>query len=52
MRTFLYILAICLAVLLLFVTVDRLERDRPLAVLLMILILGIVAVAILIKVIP
>jgi hypothetical protein len=34
------------------VTVDRLERDRPLAVLLMILILGIVAVAILIKVIP
>jgi hypothetical protein len=51
MRTFLYIFAICVAVLLLFVTVDRVER-RPLAILLMIVILGIVAVAVLIKVMP
>jgi hypothetical protein len=52
MRTFLYIFAICLAALLLFVTVDRVEHDRPLATLLMILILGIVAAAVLIKVMP
>jgi hypothetical protein len=51
MRTLLYIFAICLAVLLLFVTVDRVGR-RPLAILLMILILGIVGAAVLIKVMP
>jgi hypothetical protein len=52
MRTFLYIFAICLAAPILFVTVDRVESNRPLAILLMILILGIVAVAVLIKVMP
>jgi hypothetical protein len=52
MRTLLYIFAICLAVLLLFVTVDRVERGRPLATLLMILILGLVGAAVLIKVMP
>jgi hypothetical protein len=52
MRTLLYIFAICLAAVLLFVTVDRVESDRPLALLLMILILGIVALAVLIKVMP
>jgi hypothetical protein len=52
MRTLLYIFAICLAVLLLFVTVDRVESNRPLATLLMILILGIVGAAVLIKVMP
>ena len=52
MRTSLYIFALCLAVLLLFVTVDRVESNRPLATLLMILILGIVAAAVLIKVMP
>jgi hypothetical protein len=36
----------------LFVTVDRVERNRPLALLLMILILGVVALAVLIKVMP
>ena len=52
MRTLFYIFAICLAALILFVTVDRVESDRPLAILLMILVLGIVAVAVLIKVMP
>jgi hypothetical protein len=52
MRTLLYIFAICLAALILFVTVDRVESGRPLATLLMILILGIVAAAVLIKVMP
>jgi predicted MFS family arabinose efflux permease len=52
MRTSLYIFAICLAALILFVTVDRVESHRPLAILLMILILGIVAAAVLIKVMP
>ncbi len=46
MRTLLYIFAICLAALLLFVTVNRLERNRPLAILLMVLILGTTAAAI------
>ena len=32
MRTLLYIFAICLAAVLLFVTVNRLERNRPLAI--------------------
>ena len=52
MRTTFYIIAICFAVLLLFATVDRVDSSRPLATLLMILILGIVAAAVLIKVMP
>ena len=52
MRTLFYIFALCLAALILFVTVDRVESHRPLAILLMILILGIVAAAVLIKVMP
>jgi predicted MFS family arabinose efflux permease len=47
MRTLFYILAICLAALILLVTVDRVERNRPLAILLVILILGITAAAVL-----
>jgi hypothetical protein len=47
MRTLLYIFAICLAAVLLFVTVNRLERNRPLATLLMLLILGATAAAVL-----
>jgi hypothetical protein len=52
MRTLFYIFAICLAALILFVTVDRVEHDRPLAILLMIVILSLVAAAVLIKVMP
>jgi RsiW-degrading membrane proteinase PrsW (M82 family) len=52
MRTLLYIILICIAALLLFVTVDRVERHRPLATLLMILILGLVGAAVLTKVMP
>jgi multisubunit Na+/H+ antiporter MnhG subunit len=52
MRTTFYIIAICFAVLLLFVTVDKVDSRRPLATLLMILIIGIVAAAVLIKAIP
>jgi hypothetical protein len=52
MRTLFYIFAICLAALILFVTVDRVESDRPLATLLMILVLGLVGAAVLIKVMP
>jgi hypothetical protein len=49
MRVLFYIFAICLAAVLLFVTVDRVERHRTLAIFLMILILGLVAAAVLIK---
>jgi hypothetical protein len=52
MRTLLYISAICLAVLLLFVTVNRFERNRPLATLLMLLILGVTAAAVLNQLVP
>ena len=52
MRTLLYIFAICVAALSLFMTVNRFEHNRALATLLMILILGIVAAAVLIKVMP
>jgi HAMP domain-containing protein len=52
MRTLFYILAICLAALLLFVTVNRLERNRPLAILLMTLILGVAAAAVLKHLMP
>jgi hypothetical protein len=51
MRTLFYIFAICLAALILFVTVDRVEH-RSLAISLTILLLGIVAAAVLIKVMP
>jgi hypothetical protein len=52
MRTLFYIFALCLAALILFVTVDKVESDRPLATLLMILVLGLVGAAVLIKVMP
>jgi hypothetical protein len=52
MRTLFYIFAICLAAILLFVTVDRVERNRPLAILLMILILGATAAAVLKHLMP
>jgi hypothetical protein len=52
MRTLFYIFAICLAALFLFVTVNRLERNRPLAILLMILILGVTAAAVLKQLMP
>ena len=48
----LYIFAICFAGLFLFVTVNRLERNRPLATLLMILILGVTAAAVLKQLMP
>jgi hypothetical protein len=52
MRTFLYIFAVCLATISLFLTVNSLERNRPLAILLMILILGLAAAAILNQLMP
>jgi hypothetical protein len=52
MRTLLYILAICFAGLFLFVTVNRLERNRPLAILVLILILGVTAAAVLKQLMP
>jgi hypothetical protein len=52
MSTLLYIFAICLAALFLFVTVNRLERNRPLATLLMFLILGVTAAAVLNQLMP
>jgi predicted MFS family arabinose efflux permease len=52
MRTLLYIFAICFAGLFLFATVNRLERDRLLAILLMILILGVTAAAVLNRLMP
>jgi hypothetical protein len=48
----LYIFAICSAGLFLFVTVNRLERNRPLATLLMILNLGVTAAAVLKQLMP
>ena len=41
MPTLFYIFTICFAGLFLFVTVNRFERNRPLAILLMILLLGV-----------
>jgi len=52
MQILLYIFAICLAALFLFVTVNRLERNRPLAILLMILLLGVTAAAVLKQLMP
>jgi predicted MFS family arabinose efflux permease len=52
MRTLFYIFAICFAGLFLFVTVNRFERNRPLATLLMILLVGITAAAVLKQLMP
>ena len=52
MRTLFYTFAICLAGLFLFVTVNRIERNRPLAILLMILLVGITAAAVLQHLMP
>jgi hypothetical protein len=47
MRSLFYILTFFFAGLFLFATVNRLERNRPLALLLMIVVLGVTAAAIL-----
>jgi hypothetical protein len=52
MRTLLYIFAICSAALFLLMTVNWLERNRPLAILLMLLILGVTAAAVLNQLMP
>jgi predicted MFS family arabinose efflux permease len=52
MGTWFYIIAICIAGLFLFVTVNRFERNRPLAILLMILLLGVTAAAVLKQLMP
>ena len=48
----LYIFAICFAGLFLFVTVNRFERNRALATLLMLLILGVTVAAVLNQLMP
>jgi hypothetical protein len=48
----LYMFAACLACLFLYVAVNRFEPNRPLAILLMILILGVTAAAILNRLMP
>jgi hypothetical protein len=52
MRTLFYIFAICITGLFLFATVNRFERNRPLAILLMILLVGITAAAVLTRLMP
>jgi predicted MFS family arabinose efflux permease len=52
MQTLFYIFAISLAALFLFVTVNRFERNRALATLLMLLILGVTAAAVLNQLMP
>ena len=52
MPTLLYIIAVCVAALSLLVTVNRFERNRPLATLLMFLILGVTAAAVLNQLVP
>ena len=52
MRTLFYIFAICFAGLFLYVAVNRSEPNRPLAILLMILILGVTAAAVLKQLMP
>jgi hypothetical protein len=52
MRTLLYIFAVCLAGLFLYVAVNRFEPNRPLATLPMILILGVTIAAILNRLMP
>jgi len=47
MRSLFYIFSVCFTGLFLFSTVNRLERNRPLAILLMIALLGVTAAAIL-----
>jgi hypothetical protein len=47
MGTFLYVFAICLVAISLSLTVNGLERNRPLEILLMILIFGVAAAAVL-----
>jgi len=52
MGTLFYIFGVCFAGLFLFVTVNRFERNRPLAILLMILLLGVTAAAVLKQLMP
>jgi hypothetical protein len=52
MQTILYIFTICFAGLFLYVAVNRFEANRPLAILLMILILGVTAAAVLTHLMP
>ena len=52
MRILLYIIAICIAGLFLFLTVNRFEPNRPLAILLMILLVGITAAAVFKQLMP
>jgi hypothetical protein len=52
MRTLFYIFANSFAGLFLYVTVNRFERNRPLAILLMILLVGITAAAVLKQLMP
>jgi len=52
MRTLLYIFTICFAGLFLFMTVNRHEPNRPLATLLMILLVGVIAAAVLKQLTP
>jgi hypothetical protein len=47
MRSLFYIFTVCFVGLFLFATFNRLERNRPLAILLMILLLGVTAAAVL-----
>ena len=52
MRTLFYIFAICFVGLFLYIAVNRFEPNRPLAILLMILLVGITAAAILKQLMP
>jgi hypothetical protein len=52
MRTLFYIFAICLAGLFLYVAINRVEPNRPLAILLMILLVGVTATAVLAHLMP
>jgi predicted benzoate:H+ symporter BenE len=52
LRTLLYMFAICLAGIFLYLAVKRFEPNRPLATLLTILILGVTAAAILNRLLP
>jgi predicted MFS family arabinose efflux permease len=52
MPTLFYIFAICFTGLFLYVAVNSFERNRPLAILLMILLIGITAAAVLKQLMP
>ena len=52
MQTLVYTFAICFAGLFLYVNVNRFEPNRPLAILLMILLIGIIAAAVLARLMP